>query len=45
VDNFQFPEEQMTLSLAQLIVDGLHGQSNSPSNKKNKRLAIGQKKR
>jgi hypothetical protein len=45
VDDFQFPEEQMTLSLAQLIVDGLHGQSNSPSNKKNKRLTAKQKKR
>jgi AcrR family transcriptional regulator len=44
VDDFQFPEEQMTLSLAQLIVDGLHGQSNAPGNKKYKRLAAKQKK-
>jgi AcrR family transcriptional regulator len=44
VDDFKLPEEQMTLSLAQLIVDGLHGQGKSASNKKNNRLAEKQKK-
>ncbi len=34
VDDFKLPEEQMILSLAQLIVDGLHGQGKSASNKK-----------
>ena len=44
VDDFKLPEEQMILSLAQLIVDGLHGQDKSTSNKKNNRLAAKQKR-
>jgi hypothetical protein len=43
VDDFKFPEEQMILSLAQLIVDGLHGQGKSPVNK-NRKLAAKQKR-
>lgn len=45
VDDFQFSEEQMTLSLAQLIVDGLHGQGKSTGSKDNMRLAAKQKRK
>ncbi len=45
VDDFQFPEEQMPLSLARLIVDGLHGPSKSAGKKKNIRSAAKQKRK
>ena len=43
VDDFQFSEEQIAWSLAQLIVDGLHGQG-KPQIGKNARLAAKPKK-